>query len=267
MKLFKQLHLVSYRSLLIIGLLLVAAVMSCQRELNFDKVPEQDHNLVLQFKPVVQYDSVPLVFGQTYTNFFKEKYTATGFKFYIHNIQLINTDSGRVFRLSTDKYYLVDFSDSTTTTINMGVLPYTYNRIAFTIGVDSTSSVRGPRTGALDPAKGMFWNDSTGYIMAKLEGTSSASGQGKFEYDIGGFTGEDNVIKTITLLFPYAQNIVLLPGQTTKMFITADANDWFYNPHDIKIAVNPVISAPGDLATQVAENYSKMFTVDSIANQ
>jgi hypothetical protein len=267
MKLFKQLHHASYRTLLIIGLLLIAVVMSCQRQLSFDKAPEQDHNLVLQFKPVVQYDSVPLVFGQTYTNFFKEKYTATGFKFYIHNIQLINTDSARVFRLSDDKYYLVDFSDSTTTTINMGVLPYVYNRIAFTIGVDSALNVRGPRTGALDPAKGMFWNDSTGYVFARLTGTSSASGQGKFEYDIGGFKGEDNAIKTITLLFPYAKNIELKPGKTTEMFITTDANDWFYNPHDIKISVNPVITSPGNLATQVAENYSKMFTVDSIANK
>jgi hypothetical protein len=223
---------------------------------------------VLKFKPVVQYDSIPLEFGKTYTNNFKEKYTPTAFKFYIHGIEMINTDSNKVFRLSEDKYYLVDFSDSASTEIKIGILPYVYNRIAFTIGVDSALNVSGAQTGALDPAKGMFWTWNTGYIMAKLEGTSAASSQaGKFEFHIGGFKTGENVIKKINLLFPHLQNIDLKPGKTTNMFITADANDWFYNPHDIKIAVNPVITTPGELATQVAENYSKMFTVDSIANQ
>ena len=50
------------------------------------------------------------------------------------------------------------------------------------------------------------------------------------------------------------------------MFITCDANDWFFNPWDIKIVDNPVITTPGLLATQVAENYSKMFTIDSVSN-
>jgi hypothetical protein len=180
---------------------------------------------------------------------------------------MINTDSGRVFKLATDKYYLVDFSDSTTTEIKISIAPYVYNRISFTIGVDSAQNVSGAQTDALDPAKGMFWTWNTGYIMAKLEGTSPKSPQaGKFEYHIGGFSGADNVIKTVNLLFPYAQNLELKAGGESTMFITCDANDWFFNPWDIKIADNPVISTPGGLAPQVAENYSKMFTVDSVAN-
>ena len=114
----------------------------------------------------------------------------------------------------------------------------------------------------------MFWTWNTGYIMAKLEGTSAKSPQaGKFEFHIGGFAGADNVNKKVNILFPYAQNLDLQPGKTSEMFITCDANDWFYNPWDIKIADNPVITTPGLLATQVAENYSKMFTVDSVSNE
>jgi hypothetical protein len=253
---------------LFIGLLFFAAVFSCQKQLHFDKAPENDHNIVIKFKPVIQYDSVPLVFGNTYTNYFKEKYTPTAFKFYVHSFALINVDSNKVFRIPSDKYYLVDFADSASTEIKIAILPYVYNRISFTIGVDSTQNVSGSQTGALDPANGMFWNPTNGYIMAKLEGTSPASPQaGKFQYDIGGFQGANNVIKTVTLLFPYAQNLDLKPGKTSQMFITADANDWFYNPHDIKIADNPVVTTPGNLATQVAENYSKMFTVDYVDNQ
>jgi len=255
-------------SQLFVGLLLLSAIISsCQKELNFDKGQAKDHNLILKFKPVVQFDSVPLVFGTAYNNFFKESFTPTGFKFYIHGIELINTDSNKVFRVPVDQYWLVDFSDSVSTEIKVPVLSYTYDRLAFTIGVDSALNVSGAQTGALDPAKGMFWTWQTGYIMAKLEGTSPASSEaGKFEFHIGGFSGADNVVKKVTLQLPFAQDVDLKPGQTTTMEITADAYDWMYNPHDIRLNKNPVITTPGLLATMVAENYSKMFTVDTVIN-
>lgn len=266
MKLIKHLPF-SYLPTVCTGLLFLVFIISCQKELKFDKVPAKDHNLVLRFKPVVQYDSVALEFGTSYPNPFKEPFTPTAFKFYIHGIKLINTDSNRTYP-APDKYYLIDFSDSLSTVIKLPVLPYVYNRISFTIGVDSARNVSGAQTDALDPAKGMFWNWNTGYIMAKLEGTSPRSSQGgRFEFHIGGFSGPNNTVKELTpLLFPFPQNVDLKPGQTTEMFITADAYAWFSVPHDIKLSENPVISTTGDLARQMAENYSDMFTVDSIAN-
>lgn len=255
-------------SQLFVGLLLVTAIISCQKELNFDKGPANDHNLILHFKPTVQFDSVPLVFGTAYKNLFKETFTPTAFKFYLHGIEMINTDSNKVYRVPVDQYFLVDFADSLSTVIKVPVLSYSYNRIAFTIGVDSALNVSGAQTGALDPAKGMFWTWQTGYIMAKLEGTSPASSEagGKFEFHIGGFSGADNVVTKVTLPLPFMQNIDLKPGKTTTMEITADAFDWFYQPHDIRLNTNPVITTPGLLARQVAENYSDMFTVDTVIN-
>ncbi|MFC3824788.1 MULTISPECIES: MbnP family protein [Niastella] len=267
MKLTHPLHRVHLPKICF-GLLFVTAVFSCQKELHFDKVPEKDHNLVLRFKPVVSFDSVPLVLGKTYKNYFKEDYTPTGFKFYIHNFQLENTDSGKIFKLAKDKYYLVDFSDTTTMEIKITIAPYVYNRFSFTIGVDSAQNVGGAQTDALDPAKGMFWNWNTGYIMAKLEGTSPKSPTGRFEYHIGGFSGEENVSKTIPRLFPFPTNLDMKPGKESIVYITCDANAWFFQPWDIKIADNPVIATPGLLATQVAENYgSKGFTIDSVYNE
>ena len=267
MKLTHQLHRVNLPKLFIL-LLLVTAIFSCQKELKFDAEPTKDHNLILKFKPVMLYDSVPLELGKQYTNYFKEQFTPTAFKFYIHNIALSNSDSGKVFRPATDVYYLVDFADTVSTEIKIAIAPYVYNRISFTLGVDSAQNVSGAQTGALDPALGMFWNWSTGYIMAKLEGTSPKSPQaGKFEFHIGGFDSTNSVIKKPYLLFPYAQNLDLKAGSTSQMFITADASKWFYNPWDIKIADNPVITTPGELAKQVAENYSNMFTVDSVYNE
>lgn len=248
---------------------LAVAVVSCQKELKWDKDPEPDHNLVLRFKPVVQYDSVELKFDTvTYQNFFNEAFTVKAFKFYIHAIELINTDSAKIFHVGDQKYFLVDFADTNAAILKLGVKPYKYNRIAFTIGVDSALNVSGAQTGALDPAKGMFWDWNSGYIMAKLEGTSpvSTAPAKTFMYHIGGYTKAESVIKKVTLLFPFGEEVDMKPMKTTGITVTADAYDWFNSPHDIRISANPAVMGPGTLAQQIAENYAKMFTVVSINN-
>ena len=242
---------------------------SCKKDYSVEDVPippvVKDHNLILKFRAVV--DTIPLEFGKNYTNFFKQSYTVKTFKFYVHDIEMINTDSGRVFKTSADKYYLVDFADSTSTSIKLSILPFQYNRISFMVGVDSARNVSGAQTGALDPANGMFWTWNTGYIMAKLEGNAPTSPSGTFEYHIGGFKEPDNVIKKPTLLFPFGQTLDLKPEKTSEITVSANINSWFYNPHDIKFNQTPVCTTPGSLAKQIAENYSKMFTVDSVINQ
>ena len=130
--------------------LLLSGFLSCQKEMSLGGIPQKDHNLVLHFKPVVQYDSVELEFGQPYTNFFNETFRVENFKFYVHGIQLINTDSGKIFTISADKYFLVDCADSAKSRIPIAVLPYQYNRIAFILGVDSARNVSGAQTGALE---------------------------------------------------------------------------------------------------------------------
>ncbi|MBC7848508.1 MAG: hypothetical protein H7Y31_02170 [Chitinophagaceae bacterium] len=244
------------------GLLLIT---SCKKDYSAEDVvipPEvKDHNLVLNFRAVV--DTNLLEFGDTYRNNFKENYSVNTFKFYIHGIELINTDSNKTVQVAAGQYFLVDFKDPSTTRLELTVFPYKYNRITFTIGVDSIRNVSGAQTGALDPAKGMFWTWSTGYIMAKLEGNFGATA---FEYHIGGFSGTNNVLKKPILLFPFAQNLDMKPEKTSELVISANANSWFYNPHEIRLSVNPVCTTPGILAKQISENYSKMFTVDSVSN-
>ena len=242
---------------------------SCQKEVKND-ITGLDTNMVLRFTPVVKYDSVRMYFDTTsYLNAFGESFTVKNFKFYIRSIRLFNTATGNAFQTAADRYFLVDFKDTPTTEVKFAVLPSTYNRLSFIIGVDSIGSVTIPRADALDPAKGMFWNDNAGYIFAKLEGTSPSSPAGgkAFRYQIGGFkTGED-ANKEIQLLFPYGKEVNMDPGKITSINITADVYDWFNSPHDIKISRTPTCTTPGVLAESVAENYSKMFTVMSMKNE
>ena len=254
-------------------ILLIAAFSSCSKEYSasgFTKaIPKEDSfNLTVNFIPMV--DTLRLSFDSVYHNYWDEKYTVSAFKFYVSKFDLINTDSNRVYHLNTDKYFLVDAADSTTWAVKLMGSPFTYNRISFLIGVDSVRNVSGAQTGALDPANGMFWTWSSGYIMAKLEGNSPLSSQAnnKIEYHIGGFSGDNNVLRKPTLLFPFGESLVITTtaGRKSIINIGADVNAWFSNPHQIKIAITPACTTPGLMAKDISENYSKMFSVTEVIN-
>ena len=261
-ELMKQLRL----SWLLTGIVMLS--ISCKKEYSLEDAakPAKDYNFTILFKPVV--DTVSLKFDSSYLNRYNELYKVSAFKFYVSNIALVNTDSNISYKLKKEEYYLVDFSDSVSTVLKLKAVPFKYNRISLTIGVDSIHNVSGAQTGALDPAKGMFWTWNSGYIMAKLEGTSPQSNQtgNKIEYHIGGFKGPENAVRTVTLLYPFAMELNVSDSTVSNMIITANSNAWFYNPHEIKISNNPVCTTPGVMAKNISENYTKMFTVVEIKN-
>lgn len=252
-------------------LLAVFITTSCRKGKQPEGDPAATHNLTLKFKAMADVVQT-LELGKTYTNAWAEQYTVSAFKFYLTQIRLINTTSGLSQHVNKDEYFLVNFADSASVTLNLKAVPGTYNGIAFLLGVDSIRNVSGAQTGALDPAKGMFWTWSTGYIMAKLEGSSPVSNQpnNKFEYHIGGFSGTNNVLKQVTVPFPAASTgyeTNLKDGKSSQMVITANVNSWFEGPNALKIATTPVSMTPGPLSKQIADNYATMFTVAGIMNQ
>lgn len=226
-------------------------------------VKEDSFNLTLHFRPVA--DTEDLHFDSSYQNFWKESFTVSAFKFYICRVDLINTDSSRVYHLNPDKYFLIDAADSATWDVKLLASPFTYNRISFMIGVDSTGTLKAPHTGALDPAKGMFIDTATGYVLARLQGRGAGN---SFDYSITGFRGVNSALRKPTLLFPFGQTLQITntPNQKSKLEISANVNAWFYNPHQVKIKQTPTCTSPGLLAKDISENYSGMFAVDTVIN-
>ena len=240
---------------------------SCQKGIDSERGPAANHTLTIHFKPVVDTDS--LEFGKSYQNSAGEQYTIRNFKFYVCQVDLINTNLGTSYRLNKDDYFLVNFANPGSAEITLKTIPGTFNKIAFTIGVDSIRNVSGAQTGALDPANGMFWTWNSGYIMAKLEGNSTVSNQPNqvFEYHIGGFSGSDNVVEKVNLLFPLNTAVDFQTGRSTHMTITANANDWFGGAGQISITTSPVCTTPGTLAKSIASNYLGMFEVINIVTE
>jgi hypothetical protein len=200
-----------------------------------------------------------------YTNPFGEKYTVTKLKYYVTNVSLQNEQN---YIDETASYYLIDESSPSSQAFTFSVRPGKYSALRFLLGVDSLHNVSGAQTGDLDPANDMFWTWNSGYVMAKMEGNSPASKlvNHKFEFHIGGFSGPFNVLREIKLAFP-DKTIGFDAGKKYTIFIVADIDTWWQNPHNIKIAEHANITSPGEMAKEVSDNYSHMFHIKKIVSE
>lgn len=206
-----------------------------------------------------------LLDGTSFTNAFGEQYSITKLKYYVSNIRLIN-DAGQVSE--QESYHLVDQSLPTSLSFDFTSEENSFSSLQFLLGVDSLRNVSGAQTGALDPLNDMFWTWNSGYVMAKLEGSSQQSNQagGKISYHIGGFSGANTVLKTIKLAFPAGKKLIVQQGKVGEISLEADCNQWWQSLHTIKIAEHPVCTTPGEVAKQIADNYSNLFSVTAVAN-
>jgi len=226
----------------------------------------------LKEKPALYSQPVHLIFksmvgdsllqtGVSYVNAFGEPFTVRAFKYYISNIQLQYADSNTYKSITAP--HLVNEADSTTKQLSFTAPAGTITRIQFLLGVDSIINTNGVQTGDLDPAKGMYWVWNTGYIMAKLEGTSPvAKTPGRqFSYDIGGYKKDENAARKIVLSVPSAIPQETSLSKANNIVIKADVLKWFTGANDIKITEYPMCHEPGTLAMQIADNNEKMFSM------
>ena len=125
--------------------------------------------LIIRFRAYVH--GVPLELNKKYKNPFGESFEISRLRFYVSRIAPVYADSN-VKSQERPVYHLVDFSDSASTRMTLPVEPGSCVGIRFLLGVDSLDQIRGAQTGALDPARGMYWTWNSGYQSFKIEGYS-----------------------------------------------------------------------------------------------
>jgi len=241
----------------LLSFLCILTLISCQKEVQGNLSAGKAN---LHFTNVV--GTQPVSFNTPYFTHEGEDFTITKFKYYISNIILVDS-AGQNHRIP-DSYYLVDQETPASLSIPLQAEEARYKGIQFLIGVDSTHNVSGAQSGALDPAMDMFWTWNTGYIMAKMEGTSSRSTlpNNRLEYHIGGFQGSEKALRTIYL--PFDQNYSITSDHTLNINIKADVLTWFDGAYNLPLALYPTCTSPGLLASHYADNYANMFTITSL---
>lgn len=201
----------------------------------------------------------------TYTTAQSEDITISTFNYWISNIVLVNSD-GKEF-VEEESYRLIRGDKHATMHFHIpDVTEGTYTAVKFMIGVDIPRNTSGAQTGALDPAVNgdMFWSWNTGYIQAKLEGTSPQSTEtgNAYEYHIGGVQPGFETPREVTLPFPQG---IIVGEQAGSVVIKADAAKWFPTP--MPIAMMSSMTHPGENAKKIANNYADMFSIVSVGNE
>lgn len=238
---------------------LLGLMASCRKADNPTSTPTNTTGkILLEFANNVGGDALKMD-GTWYKNQNNDSFTISKFNYYISNIK-VNKADGTSYS-ETESYHLLQQSVSSSMNITLSNVPAgVYNSISYTIGVDSLRNVSGAQTGALDPANNMFWSWLSGYIMLKLEGVSpkSKSTGNELAFHIGGFSGANSVLKTITLNFP---NSITVNGDINHVHLNADALKLFGTTNVIDFAVNSSVTMPGVMAKKISDNYQNMFSI------
>lgn len=237
---------------------LAISVVSCKKDPANPTPSPKEGTVLLEFANKVGTENLRMD-GTMYKNQNGDDFNVTKFNYYISNIKLNNTD-GSSFA-ETESYHLLEHNKPASLNFSLAKVPTgTYKSITFTIGVDSLHNVSGAKAGALSPDYGMFWSWSTGYIMLKMEGTSpqSPAASNELRIHVGGFSGANNTIKTVTLDLP---NSITVNGDENHIHLNADILKLFGTKNIINFATMYVVHMPGADAKKVADNYESMFSV------
>ena len=125
-----------------------------------------------------------------------------------------------------------------------------FNAIKFGLGVDSITNVSGALDGDLDPLKGMYWTWQSGYVNFKLEGTMPDKNwvYQKFEYHLGGYSGENN-----------SYNAIVLKTENSDLInIQLDAGKFL---SDRYVGSHPNIMSPGKIAVDFSKILASCFII------
>ena len=194
------------------------------------------------------------------------KIAISTYKYYISNLKLTAED-GSIFN-ETESYHLINADQSSSCSFSISKVPLKkYTSISFIIGVDSIRNVSGAQSGALDPALGMFWTWNTGYIMAKLEGISQQSNApgNSVAFHIGGFKGNYNSLKQITVLFN-GNLATVTSASTPTLILKNNIKEWFINPISLDLSLTNNITMVNATSKSISDNYADMFSFKSIQN-
>ncbi|WP_201986913.1 MbnP family protein [Hymenobacter rubidus] len=210
--------------------------------------------LTLRVEPV--FNGKPLVLDSAvYQTGTFDKVAISKLRFYLTAISLTYAD-GRKYA-EPASYHLIDADPEATATLQVrlpGAPAGRLRSLTFSIGVDSAANVAGALGGDLDPARGMYWAWHSGYVNAKLEGSTVrlATPHHEFAYHIGGFQAPYNARRTLTLAVPTA---LAASGSLT---LRADVGRWL---DALPLAQQPSVQVPGAAAMEVADACARMFSL------
>ena len=189
-----------------------------------------------------------------YTNANGDTFSVSMFRYYVSNVKLRRKSDQTWVKLPVT-YNLIEegvkseFSFSNVTAAD-------YDKIQYVIGLDSVTNFGSNFNGDLNKSKGMYWEWTNEFVFFKFEGNYFSNSQQGLTFHVAELVN----LKTIEL--PITNSI--LGGKTLVLNIKVDVAKVFDSPNIINFATTSNVMM-GTKATQIAENYSNMFSLNSIS--
>ena len=118
-----------------------------------------------------------------------EKHLLKKMSFYISNLEFYN--KGKSIWTDRQKHRLIDFENKCNYSIEH-TCQKSFDKISFTLGIDSATNCSGAYGGDLDPTKGMYWSWQSSYINFKCETQSLSNPKNHLTYHLGGYAYPNN---------------------------------------------------------------------------
>lgn len=275
----------------IFGLLLFTSIFSCKKDeitANAGAVELEFDNIATLNNVVKQLSMVPA--GSTeyaYTNGMNQKYNISLLKYFVSAIELQGPngesfkDEVSVSASGTKGYYLINEQDPASQVVTLKNVPAgKYNKVIFTVGVDSAGVSDGAVGGALDIATSkMFWNWNSGYIAVKFEGQSEASNGGVtgaetitadnkngMAFHVGGWkniAGSAFVYNNKKINLTFDTDAKVDDANTPQVHMLFDVSKLFSGVNKIDFSGNHNVHKPSD-GVSIADNIESAFIFDHI---
>ncbi|MCF8426824.1 MAG: hypothetical protein K9H61_07410 [Bacteroidia bacterium] len=209
----------------------------------------------ITFSMDYNFDGAPIVLNtQSYVTAGGDTFSIKDLKHYLTNITLKRADGSDV---KLGNYNLLDYAVESSKTFTLSNVPAgNYVGLTLLIGVDPLRNHEGLQEGALDPAYGMFWTWSTGYIFFRINGPTSKGTN--YSFDLG---GDSNLPTTILDLKEYK-----LKSKSPKINLVMDVNEMFQNPETYSFETDGYVlhSETEPNAPKLSGNMDDMVSVHSI---
>lgn len=220
-------------------------------------------DLVIRVEHVWGMNAVPIDINQKiFHPKTSDTITLTTFKYYISNLEV--KKAGGDWYAIPDSYHLIDLADPGSMFIYFTDLPAgNYDELRYVMGVDSARNIGGDQVGDLDPANGMFWNFTDGYIMIKAEGVSPNSPTGQFKYHLGGFAGPD---KNVLNKYQQFSATPAMVNSNQVVSIVLQANPAKLWHHYGSVSNGEEITTPGFEAHEMGFDFQDAVRVSQVIN-
>lgn len=257
-----------YRSKLLLGFLFFCSLTACRKKELPVSTPSPNNTGSINIKLSNVVGNKALALGElvSYTLSNGDVFTVKTYNYYLSNFVFTDENGNKFVEPESYHLALAETPESLNFTIKNVPLGK-YKSVDFLIGVDSVRNFSGAQSGALDPKYGMIWSWSTGYIMAKMEGTSpqSSSPNKSITFHIAGFKGSNSVLQKVKLSLP--TNAIVTDTKTPSILLKSDLATWFEAPNFSNFSIDPNIATEGIKAYKISLNYANMMSVAAVENQ